>query len=324
MGHTVAGYRQTAGRTVHPHIRGAYFFLVLGFRRCFGSSPHTWGIRYDLVFRGRWLRFIPTYVGHTPRSCSLWSPITVHPHIRGAYGVAERVQPTQSVHPHIRGAYAFKALAIYHVDGSSPHTWGIRRPAPGRDDLRPVHPHIRGAYRSRSVKSHSGFGSSPHTWGIRSILRIRPPTGRFIPTYVGHTAAGRAGSRPGPVHPHIRGAYPFVREPRQWEDGSSPHTWGIQVPDFLKAGPDRFITTYVGHTGVAERVQPAPTVHPHIRGAYTNNMPTTKHYDGSSPHTWGIRPRAAGGCPWGGFIPTYVGHTLDRRKKNGWFQPLLL
>ena len=24
------------------------------------------------------------------------------------------------------------------------------------------------------------------------------------------------------------------------------------------------------------------------------------------------------------FIPTYVGHTLDRRKKNGWFQPLLL
>ena len=126
VGHTVAGYRQTAGRTVHPHIRGAYFFLVLGFRRCFGSSPHTWGIRYDLVFRGRWLRFIPTYVGHTPRSCSLWSPITVHPHIRGAYGVAERVQPTQSVHPHIRGAYAFKALAIYHVDGSSPHTWGIR------------------------------------------------------------------------------------------------------------------------------------------------------------------------------------------------------
>ncbi len=125
VGHTVAGYRQTAGRTVHPHIRGAYFFLVLGFRRCFGSSPHTWGIRYDLVFRGRWLRFIPTYVGHTPRSCSLWSPITVHPHIRGAYGVAERVQPTQSVHPHIRGAYAFKALAIYHVDGSSPHTWGI-------------------------------------------------------------------------------------------------------------------------------------------------------------------------------------------------------
>ena len=149
------------------------------------------------------------------------------------------------------------------MNGSSPHTWGIRRPAPGRDDLRPVHPHIRGAYRSRSVKSHSGFGSSPHTWGIRSILRIRPPTGRFIPTYVGHTPSGSAFSPACTVHPHIRGAYGFSLILRQAGHGSSPHTWGIPVAKEITVTYRRF-------------------------------------------------------------IPTYVGHTLDRRKKNGWFQPLLL
>lgn len=44
----------------------------------------------------------------------------------------------------------------------------------------------------------------------------------------------------------------------------------------------------------------------------------------SSPHTWGILCKFLQVSPTTRFIPTYVGHTLDRRKKNGWFQPLLL
>ena len=152
-------------------------------------------------------RFIPTYVGHT--LSKHWPFITL------------------TVHPHIRGAYCPVPWADVAALGSSPHTWGIRRPAPGRDDLRPVHPHIRGAYRSRSVKSHSGFGSSPHTWGIRSILRIRPPTGRFIPTYVGHTPKCEVCPNGDSVHPHIRGAYKVRPTCNLSVYGSSPHTWGI-------------------------------------------------------------------------------------------------
>ena len=45
---------------------------------------------------------------------------------------------------------------------------------------------------------------------------------------------------------------------------------------------------------------------------------------GSSPHTWGIQAGVGMKDMQDRFIPTYVGHTLDRRKKNGWFQPLLL
>lgn len=44
----------------------------------------------------------------------------------------------------------------------------------------------------------------------------------------------------------------------------------------------------------------------------------------SSPHTWGIPLHNMQNKALFRFIPTYVGHTLDRRKKNSWFQPLLL
>ena len=70
-----------------------------------GSSPHTWGIPASSGAAVRRSRFIPTYVGHTSAAQPTPSTSTVHPHIRGAYG--------------IRGRNA------NGVHGSSPHTWGI-------------------------------------------------------------------------------------------------------------------------------------------------------------------------------------------------------
>ena len=74
----------------------------------------------------------------------------------------------------------------------------------------------------------SSGGSSPHTWGIHSqgedALEIR----RFIPTYVGHTIRSYAQRCITAVHPHIRGAYDDELRERYYDDGSSPHTWGIR------------------------------------------------------------------------------------------------
>ena len=134
------------------------------------------------------------------------------------------------------------------------------------------------------------LSSSPHTWGIPNDNARNQSTGRFIPTYVGHTWADLLKFMSRTVHPHIRGAY-NIREPAdEIGAGSSPHTWGIPC--------------------IAWQTKTTTTVHPHIRGAYTNNMPTMKHYDGSSPHTWGILPVATQNRAARRFIPTYVGHTL--------------
>ena len=51
----------------------------------------------------------------------------------------------------------------------------------------------------------------------------------------------------------------------------------------------RFIPTYVGHTTVIVQSINCPSVHPHIRGAYSTGKIFSASAHGSSPHTWGIR-----------------------------------
>ena len=285
MGHTRFLRTATLRPSVHPHLRGAYSRVPVARVTEFGSSPHTWGIRSAGFRSSRQRRFIPTYVGHT--SCS--------------------------------------SVSVISISGSSPHTWGIHwappgKPAPPRfiptyvghttlskapNGRRAVHPHIRGAYARRRFASSKSRGSSPYTWGIRSAGFRSSRQRRFIPTYVGHTMnSSRTIRKSLPVHPHIRGAY-GRRSGRQ-----RTVIW--------------FIPTYVGHTISPHIHNILPAVHPHIRGAYVSIIQRQVSLYGSSPHTWGIQPLPPLAGQQQRFIPTYVGHTLDRRKKNGWFQPLLL
>ena len=146
VGHTWGNDRAAIPLPVHPHIRGAYEGSRGVSPAHGGSSPHTWGIHHDYRGNTGAYRFIPTYVGHTASSAGTENTITVHPHIRGAYRAIDKQQAG--------------------LDGSSPHTWGIRILAYlRRAKVRfiptyvghtaslspmlvhlPVHPHIRGAY----------------------------------------------------------------------------------------------------------------------------------------------------------------------------------
>ena len=179
----------------------------------------------------------------------------------------------------------FCIISSYIFDlSSSPHTWGIPGSITWSQQWRTVHPHLRGAY-----------GTPP-----RHAVQKQ----RFIPTCVGHTPAPPHPAPCRSVHPHMRRAYRFTAPFWASVPGSSPHPWGIRAGQGAVWPGLRFIPTYVGHTN------PTPAPGP----------PSC----GSSPHTWGIPAPARPRCLGTRFIPTHVGHTLDRRKKNGWFQPLLL
>ena len=121
------------------------------------------------------------------------------------------------------------------------------------------------------ISSRVLSGSSPHTWGIlgKRFRKLWPL--RFIPTYVGHTWPSTDAPPCSAVHPHIRGAYDLLVD--------SGHV------------ANRFIPTYVGHTNSVLPGGGRETVHPHIRGAYRRGRASTAYSYGSSPHTWGIRPR---------------------------------
>ena len=107
-------------------MRGAYTWIRLHSAAGFGSSPHAWGILLnDLCFH-RCFRFIPTCVGHTGTERKMFIHISVHPHMRGAYGKNEtRRKHIYTVHPHMRGAYIPYGAAYCNQCGSSPHAWGI-------------------------------------------------------------------------------------------------------------------------------------------------------------------------------------------------------
>ena len=290
VGHTPCVPTDCGILPVHPHLRGAYCRSKHSYGRKGGSSPPTWGIRGGPSWWRSAARFIPTYVGHTPGQNITGRMITVHPHLRGAYKLSRtstssphgssphtwgiRMHPCRqpsplTVHPHIRGAYhsliKFQPLSC----GSSPHTWGIHKHHGFQSNRLRFIPTYVGHTSTKRQLSQLVFGSSPHTWGIPVSYQPQAQAFRFIPTYVGHTSSRSAGCSRRPVHPHIRGAYRRGRCPETNSYGSSPHTWGIHLA--FQSGPQarRFIPTYVGHTPGAFRGRISPSVHPHIRGAYT-------------------------------------------------------
>ena len=134
---------------------------------------------------------------------------------------------------------------------------------------------------------------------------------------MGHTTSPIQGAGLKAVHPHIRGAYKHSAHRHCVLYGSSPHTWGILLASSLPILVHRFIPTYVGHTNDLFLSMVACSVHPHIRGAYLSCPSSRNMYTGSSPHTWGIRRTAPNTPLETGFIPTYVGHTVNRVLPGG-------
>ena len=172
-----------------------------------------------------------------------------------------------------------------------------------------VHPHIRGAYGCARYRLSCLLGSSPPTWGIRVDFYPCLIVPRFIPTYVGHTWFLPHLSTSLSVHPHLRGAYVPPGPLGAPVAGSSPPTWGIQAWPSEYSQLLRFIPTYVGHTATRSPLYHKYSVHPHLRGAYTDMGHADRAHAGSSPPTWGIQGAQQKASDKPRFIPTYVGHT---------------
>ena len=214
---------------VHPHARGEHAVLAANNIYLIGSSPRSWGTRYEHLERGLKKRFIPTLVGNT--------------------GISARICARPSVHPHARGEHSAAAARTERDSGSSPRSWGTPRPHPSKRKLSrfiptlvgntdssvakaapyPVHPHARGEH-IWSVKSWcTDCGSSPRSWGTPVVAVGNLLVRRFIPTLVGNTGPASMPTALIAVHPHARGEH-FHRESMQYVGGgSSPRSWGTRM-----------------------------------------------------------------------------------------------
>ena len=207
VGNTPASLNNPWMAPVHPHVGGEHGSHRVGDVAATGSSPRGWGTRDLIVLGEHRLRFIPTWVGNT-----IW---------------ASRTLFFRTVHPHVGGEHVEPFGRVVVAVGSSPRGWGTRvLPLPYSHLIRfiptwvgntfkvrlfyrfpSVHPHVGGEHFFACDWFWHGYGSSPRGWGTRSRSRLRRPSRRFIPTWVGNTVLSEHVIGRGPVHPHVGGEH---------------------------------------------------------------------------------------------------------------------
>ena len=69
--------------TVHPHVCGERYQLLLQHWTLDGSSPRMWGTREAIKGNTVLFRFIPTYVGNAIADNLYFVQHAVHPHVCG-------------------------------------------------------------------------------------------------------------------------------------------------------------------------------------------------------------------------------------------------
>ena len=119
------------------------------------------------------------------------------------------------------------------------------------------------------------------------------------------------------VHPRIRGEYSHLTRPTAFNQGSPPHTRGIQA--YCQDYPcrTRFTPAYAGNTRYCPHALPLPEVHPRIRGEYKELNTDYKNVLGSPPHTRGIQGAEYRLQECFRFTPAYAGNTSDFHRPVG-------
>ncbi len=300
---------QLPDQPVHPHACGELSAGVIPDYPIYGSSPRMWGTLPRSFHGHARKRFIPTHVGNSRYSISIWFPIAVHPHACGEL---------ENVH-----------AGMNYYTGSSPRMWGTPRnqycfsedsrfipthvgnSGRGRQPLAglPVHPHACGELKQNTMFCPRDTGSSPRMWGTLMAEHSYIGLVRFIPTHVGNSKPAFHRTGESPVHPHACGELLSMASSAASASGSSPRMWGTQPDNGADNTVSRFIPTHVGNSGAARSPYPQGSVHPHACGELRGRQSSLLFRNGSSPRMWGTR----GGPPRYRdryrFIPTHVGNS---------------
>ncbi len=155
---------------------------------------------------------------------------------------------------------------------------------------------MRGEHSSTASRTILNRGSSPHARGTHAILFAGILDYRFIPACAGNTIQTAAITRPGSVHPRMRGEHALDVLDDGLPRGSSPHARGTPISGECGQWINRFIPACAGNTDSlsAEAVWKSGSS-PHARGTPLNHH------------------RVPG---WYRFIPACAGNTAAASMRN--------
>ena len=182
--------------------------------------------------------------------------------------------------------------------------WGIIPAHAGFTAYRPPahasaqdHPRTRGVYWLSSSVTRITPGSSPHTRGLHASLPGVTRWSRIIPAHAGFTLPGQVARSGQQDHPRTRGVYRASGASQDLSPGSSPHTRGLPAVCVWDGGQGGIIPAHAGFTSPPLVGVRGCEDHPRTRGVYPIAVATTSGSYGSSPHTRGLRVRAAPARP---------------------------
>ncbi len=164
-------------------------------------------------------------------------------------------------------------------------------------------------------------GSSPRSWGTGPRNKPRPNLVRIIPTLVGNGFSPFTRWPDGSDHPHARGERPSPRLSFKGWLGSSPRSWGTDVPQRPRPNRRRIIPTLVGNGASTSTAATRRSDHPHARGERALHVRQRLDVRGSSPRSWGTGGRSERDAEAARIIPTLVGNgsgaaTGERRSSD--------
>ena len=234
----------------HPRTRGVYSLSTYAATRPSGSSPHTRGLLAEQEVDTFNYRIIPAHAG-----------FTIESHV---------YDPNREDHPRTRGVYVNRLFAVSARFGIIPAHAGFTTGRLRTRFLSLDHPRTRGVYQYWPVRAMAAVGSSPHTRGL-------------LP------APGTTHHQ-GQDHPRTRGVYNFAWEMIASAGGSSPHTRGLQAETVVATPTTGIIPAHAGFTASPWWPRPPTRDHPRTRGVYVHSAEPDGDFEGSSPHTRGLRP----------------------------------
>ena len=154
---------------------------------------------------GRFVRYIPAWVGNSPVFIALLDSLPVHPRVGG-----EQSSPATCACP---------------VIGTSPRGWGTaqRFLSPARCSRyipawvgnssgkyqahrkSSVHPRVGGEQFMQAGVDEGKTGTSPRGWGTGLLETDRMAIGRYIPAWVGNRPESQPNPKYPTVHPRVGG-----------------------------------------------------------------------------------------------------------------------
>ena len=154
------------------------------------------------------------------------------------------------------------------------------------------------------------LGSPPHTRGIPNpLIDTTTPLG-ITPAHAGNTAPTVRFSFPAGDHPRTRGEYEDFNAMAIGNQGSPPHTRGIQKQGYFRVFLCRITPAHAGNTAHDVRFFQSQWDHPRTRGEYSGMIFSARLVLGSPPHTRGILLGKGGGTQTYGITPAHAGNTI--------------